>query len=70
MAISCAPLTLAQDVGIIGLFSTGRPEYTSYPFHQLCPATNTGFGNADPGRGTGRSGATGLVLPNEANIST
>jgi secreted PhoX family phosphatase len=26
-------------------------EYTSYPFHQLCPAVNTGFGNADPGPG-------------------
>ena len=44
-------------------------EYTSYPFHQLRPGTNTGFGNADHGLGNRTfEAATGLVLPNEANI--
>ena len=44
-------------------------EYTSYPFHQLCPGANTGFGNADPGPGNRTfEAATGLVLPSKANI--
>ena len=44
-------------------------EYTSYPFHQLCPAANTGFGNADPGPGNRTfEAATGLALPSKANI--
>jgi uncharacterized protein len=44
-------------------------EYTSYPFHQLCPAVNTGFGNADPGpENRTFEAAIGLVLPSKANI--
>jgi uncharacterized protein len=44
-------------------------EYTSYPFHQLCPAVNTGFGHADPGPGNRTfEAATGLVLPSAANL--
>ncbi len=44
-------------------------EYTSYPFHQLCPGVNTGFGNVDPGPGNRTfEAATGLVLPSKANI--
>jgi len=51
-----------------GLLVTNH-EYTSYPFHQLCPAANTGFGNADPGPGNRTfEAATGLVLPSKATI--
>jgi secreted PhoX family phosphatase len=44
-------------------------EYTSYPFHQLSPGTNTGFGAADASAGnrTFESG-TGLALPSKANL--
>jgi hypothetical protein len=46
-------------------------EYTSYPFHQLCPATNTGFG-ANDAMPTNRTfeAATGLTLPSVANINS
>ena len=45
-------------------------EYTSYPFHQLCPATNTGFGNGDPtaANRTFEASVAGIVLPSKANI--
>jgi secreted PhoX family phosphatase len=44
-------------------------EYTSYPFHQLSPGTNTGFGNGDPGPANRTfEAATGLALPSKPNI--
>jgi secreted PhoX family phosphatase len=44
-------------------------EYTSYPFHQLSPATNTGFGNGDPSAlNRTFEAATGLTLPSAKNI--
>ena len=44
-------------------------EYTSYPFHQLCPATNTGFGAAIPTAANRTfEAAAGLTLPSVANI--
>ena len=44
-------------------------EYTSYPFHQLCPGTNTGFG-ADPSPlNRTFEAATGLGLPSVGDIN-
>jgi secreted PhoX family phosphatase len=44
-------------------------EYASYPFHQLCPGTNTGFG-ADPSAlNRTFEAATGLSLPSVGDIN-
>jgi secreted PhoX family phosphatase len=46
-------------------------EYTSYPFHQLCPGTNTAFGTADPGpENRTFEAATDLSLPSVGNINS
>lgn len=45
-------------------------EYTSYPFHQLSPATNSGFGAADATAANRTfEAATGLQLPSVGNIN-
>ena len=45
-------------------------EYTSYPFHQLCPGANPAFGVEDPSRANRTfEAATGLSLPSVGDIS-
>ncbi len=45
-------------------------EYSSYPFHQLCPGTNTGFGAANPDASNRTfEAATKLTLPSVGDIN-